>query len=364
MRIAVYSSKPYEKPFLDAANATPHPHPHAHHGKPNHELVYLDARLSAATADLARGCPAVSIFVGDDASAPVLRALHAGGTRLLALRSAGFNHVDIAEAQWLGLTVVRVPAYSPHAVAEHAVGLMLTLNRKFHRAFNRVREQNFALDGLMGFDMRGKTAGVIGTGKIGAAVCRILTGFGCRVLASDPVANPECTSMGVEYVALPEVYAHCDIITLHCPLTPQTRHLIDAAALAAMKPGVMLINTSRGAVIDTRALIAALKRGHVGGVGSVGLDVYEEEGDLFFRDLSGEVIQDDVFVRLLTFPNVLITAHQGFFTLEAITAIATTTIRNVTDFERGEVAEANRVGSGHIAPPATPTPATPTIGSR
>lgn len=336
MKIAVYSSKPYEKPFLNAANAAS-----------ANAMDYVDAQLSVATTDLARGCPAVSIFVGDDASAPVLRALHEGGTRLLALRSAGFNHVDITEADRLGLTVLRVPAYSPHAVAEHAVGLMLTLNRKFHRAYNRVREQNFALDGLMGFDMHGKTAGVIGTGKIGEVVCRILTGFGCRVLAFDPMQNPACTSMDVAYVALPDLYARSDIITLHCPLTPQTKHLINAAALSAMKPGVMLINTSRGAVIDTQALIAALKRGRVG---CVGLDVYEEEGDLFFKDLSAEVIHDDVFVRLLTFPNVLITAHQGFFTQEAMTAIATTTMRNVTDFERGEVDEANRVGSGHIVP--------------
>lgn len=334
MRIAVYSSKPYEKPFLDAANA------HA-----AHELVYLDAKLSAAAADLARGMPAVSLFVGDDASAPVLRALHAGGTRLLALRSAGFNHVDLAEAERLGLTVARVPAYSPYAVAEHAVGLMLTLNRKFHRAYARVREQNFALDGLMGFDMHGKTAGVIGTGKIGEAVCAILRGFGCRVLAFDPLKNPACEAMGVRYAPLADLYAASDMVTLHCPLTPATKHLINTAALAAMKPGVMLINTSRGAVVDTRALIAALKRGHVG---SVGLDVYEEEGDLFFKDLSTEVIQDDVFVRLLTFPNVLITAHQGFFTREACEAIARTTIDNATGFERGGAAgvpESNRVST-------------------
>lgn len=333
MKVAVFSNKPYEKPFLDAANAPA-----------KHEVVYLEATLTSATADLARGCTAVSIFVGDDASAPVLRALHAGGTRVLALRSAGFNHVDIAEADRLGLAVLRVPAYSPHAVAEHAVGLMLTLNRKFHRAFNRVREQNFALDGLMGFDMHGKTASIVGTGKIGEVVCRILTGLGCRVLASDPVKNPACVSMGAAYVPLPELYAQADIIPLHCPLNPATRHLINAAALAAMKPGVMLINTSRGAVIDTRALIAALKRGRVG---SVGLDVYEKEGDLFFKDLSAEVIQDDVFVRLLTFPSVLITAHQGFFTREACTAIATTTIDNVTDFERGVVREECRV-SGRL----------------
>jgi len=337
MRIAVYSSKPYERPFLDTANADA-----------RHDLVYLDARLSAATADLARGATAVSIFVGDDASAPVLRSLRAGGTRLLALRSAGFNHVDVAEAERSGITIARVPAYSPYAVAEHAVGLMLTLNRKFHRAYARVREQNFALDGLMGFDMHGKTAGVIGTGKIGEAVCAILRGFGCRVLAFDPVRNPACEAFGVEYVQLADLYAASDIITLHCPLTPATKHLINAAALAAMKPGVMLINTSRGAVIDTRALIAALKRGQRGGVGSVGLDVYEEEGDLFFKDLSAEVIQDDVFVRLLTFPNVLITAHQGFFTREACEAIARTTIENATGFEGAGldgVPETNRVST-------------------
>ena len=334
MKTAVYSSKPYEKPFLNTANADA-----------AHDLVYLDARLSEATTELARDVPAVSIFVGDEASTPVLRALHAGGTRLLALRSAGFNHVDVAEAERLGITIARVPAYSPYAVAEHAVGLMLTLNRKFHRAYTRVREQNFALDGLMGFDMHGKTVGVIGTGKIGEAACSILRGFGCRVLAFDPVSNPVCEAMGVEYVPLADLYAASDIITLHCPLTPETRHLINAAAFGAMKPGVMLINTSRGAVIDTRALIASLKGKHVA---SVGLDVYEEEGALFFKDLSAEVIQDDVFVRLLTFPNVLITAHQGFFTREACEAIARTTIDNVTGFERAGdagVPEANRVST-------------------
>ena len=334
MRIVVYSAKPYERPFLDTANAGA-----------AHDLVYLDARLCAATTDLARGASAVSIFVGDDASAPVLRSLHAGGTRLLALRSAGFNHVDVAEADRLGLTISRVPAYSPYAVAEHAVGLMLTLNRKFHRAYARVREQNFALDGLMGFDMHGKTAGVIGTGKIGEAACAILRGFGCRVLAFDPVKNPACEAMDVQYVALANLYAASDIITLHCPLTPQTKHLVSTAALAAMEPGVMLINTSRGAVVDTRALIAALKKGRVG---SVGLDVYEEEGDLFFKDLSDEVIQDDVFVRLSTFPNVLITAHQGFFTREACEAIARTTIDSATGFDRAGAAgvpEANRVST-------------------
>jgi D-lactate dehydrogenase len=238
---------------------------------------------------------------------------------VIALRSAGFNHVDIEEADRLGMTVLRVPAYSPNAVAEHALALMMVLNRKLHRAFNRTREQNFELSGLMGFDMHGKTAGIIGTGKIGEVLCRILTGFGCRVVAHDPERNPVCEEMGVEYVDLNDLYAQSDIISLHCPLTPQTHHLIDSKALGMMKNGVMLINTSRGGVIDTRALIEALKKGSVG---SVGLDVYEEEGDLFFHDLSDQVIQDDVFVRLITFPNVLITAHQGFLTREACTAIA------------------------------------------
>jgi D-lactate dehydrogenase len=322
MRVAVFSSRLFERPLLDAANAG------------RHTLVHLDAPLGPATVKLAHGCDAVSIFVCDNASRDVLRELHAGGVRLLALRSAGFNHVDLPEAERLGMAVARVPAYSPFAVGEHAVGLMMTLNRKFHRAYNRVREQNFALDGLMGFDMHGKTAGVIGTGMIGEVVCRILSGFGCRVLAFDPVRNPSCERLGVQYVSLDELYAQSDIISLHCPLTPATKHLINAAALAKMKPTVMLINTSRGGVIDTRALIDALNERRMG---SVGLDVYEEEGDLFFRDLSTQVISDDVFVRLMTFPNVLITAHQGFFTREAVEAIATTTMENVTMFSQGHL---------------------------
>lgn len=337
MRVAVFSSRDYERPFLDGANSAL--------GPERHTLTHLGAALAGATAELARGHDAVSLFVGDDASAPVLRTLHGLGVRLLVLRSAGFNHVDVPEADRLGLTVLRVPAYSPYAVAEHAVGLMLTLNRKFHRAYARVREQNFALGGLMGFDMHAKTAGVVGTGKIGEVVCRILLGFGCRVLAADPVRNAACEAMGVRYVELDELFASSDIITLQCPLTPQTKHLINDLTLAKMKPGVMLINTSRGAVVDTRALIGALKRGHVG---SVGLDVYEEEGDLFFKDLSAEVIQDDVFVRLLTFPNVLITAHQGFFTREAVTAIAETTVRNAADFEQGRIREENRVTERNV----------------
>lgn len=329
MRIAVFSSKKYERPFLEEANAAA-----------GHELVYLDARLTEQTAGLAAGFACVAIFANDDASAPVLRALFAGGTRLLALRSAGFNHVDVPEALRLGMEVLRVPAYSPYSVAEHAVGLMLTLNRRFHRAYARVREQNFSLDGLMGFDMHGKTVGVVGTGRIGEVVVRILRGFGCRVLASDPVKNEGCEALGAAYVEIGELLERSDIVTLQCPLTPGTRHLINAESLAKCKRGVMLVNTSRGAVVDARALIAGLKSGHVG---SVGLDVYEEEADLFFKDLSDTIMQDDVFARLMTFPNVVVTAHQGFFTREAVGAIAGTTIANVTGFERGEVKEENRV---------------------
>jgi D-lactate dehydrogenase len=321
MRIAVFSTRPYDRHSLDEANAD---------GR--HELVYLEPQLDTSTLGAAAGCQAVCAFVNDRLDAPVLRGLHALGVRLLVLRSAGFNHVDLQVAAELGIAVGRVPEYSPHAVAEHTVALVLTLNRRIHRAYARVREGNFALDGLLGFDLFGRTVGVIGTGRIGTCFCRIMAGFGCRVLAVDPQPNPEALALGVAYVALPELLAASDIVSLHCPLTPQTRHLIDSAALARMKPGAMLINTSRGAVVDTRALIVALKSGRLG---SVGLDVYEEEADLFFRDLSGEAIRDDVFARLLTFPNVVVTGHQAFFTDEALRAIAATTIANVDAFEAG-----------------------------
>jgi D-lactate dehydrogenase len=261
----------------------------------------------------------------------VLRQLHHQGTRLIALRSAGFNHVDLRCAAELGITVARVPAYSPHAVAEHALALILTLNRKTHRAFNRVREANFSLDGLLGFDMTGKTVGVIGTGKIGAIFATIMNAMGCRVIAVDPVQAPDIAGF-VRYVTLPELYAEADIISLHCPLLPQTHHLINENSLAQMKHGVMLINTSRGGIVDTRAVIQNLKNGRIA---YLGLDVYEEEGDFFFDDLSQKIITDDVFMRLLTFPNVLITSHQGFFTREAMCAIAQTTVANITAFERG-----------------------------
>jgi D-lactate dehydrogenase len=321
MQVAVFSTKPYDRRFLDAANEAAGGH---------HRLLYLEPRLSPETAVLARGAGTVCAFVNDTADAAVLRALSGMGVRLLALRSAGFNNVDLVEAQRLGITVARVPAYSPESVAEHTVAMILALNRRIHRAYNRVREGNFALDGLLGFDLKGRTVGVVGTGRIGAALARIMLGFGCRVVAHDLRPDAELGAAGVAFLPLPELLAASDIITLHCPLTPETHHLIDAAAVARMRPGAMLINTSRGAIVDTRAVITGLKSGRIG---LLGLDVYEEEADLFFEDLSGQVIHDDVFARLLTFPNVLVTAHQAFFTEEALTAIAETTIANIATFE-------------------------------
>lgn len=321
MKIAFFSARPYETQFFTLANAAK-----------RHDLQFLDARLSLVTAPLADGYEAVCLFVNDHASAPILRRLAEGGTRLIALRSAGFNHVDMAAAHDLGLTVVRVPAYSPHAVAEHAVALLLMLDRHLHRAYARVREGNFMLDGLMGFDLFGKTVGVVGTGAIGTVFARIMLGFGCTVLATDVVPSEVCTALGVAYVPLEELLARSDVVALHCPLTPETRHLIDDAALARMRRGAILVNTSRGAVIDTRAVIDALKSGRLAGLA---LDVYEEEAGLFFADHSAEVIGDDVFARLLTFPNVVITGHQAFFTREALTAIAEVTLGNVSAFETG-----------------------------
>jgi D-lactate dehydrogenase len=251
----------------------------------------------------------------------------------------------VEAAENLGMTVVRVPAYSPHAVAEHTVCLILALNRKLPRSIARSREQNFSLNGLLGFDLYGKTVGIVGTGKIGAIVARIMQGFGCRLLGHDPVENPACLELGMRYVDLPTIARESDVITLHCPLTPQTHHLIDAEFLELAKPGVMLIHTNRGGVIDTRAVINGLKSGKIG---SLGLDVYEEEADLFFRDLSGEIIQDDTFARLLTFPNVIMTAHQAFFTREAMTSIAETTLQNIADVEQGAVNRENVVTAQHF----------------
>lgn len=320
MQIAVFSTRDYDRQFLDMANEAA--------GRP-HALVYHEARLTAESAPMAAGADAVCAFVNDRLDRSTLEALAAQGTRLVALRSAGFNHVDLVAARDVGISVARVPAYSPHAVAEHTIALILALDRKIHRAYNRVREGNFALDNLLGFDLSGRTIGVVGTGKIGAIVAQILHCFGCTILATDPERRADIEALG-RYVEPEELFESSDIITLHCPLTPATHHLIDAGAVGRMRRGVMLINTSRGAVVDTKAVIAGLKSGHIG---YLGLDVYEEEEGLFFENLSEQPIQDDVFARLLTFPNVLITAHQAFFTAEALASIGQTTIENVTSFE-------------------------------
>ncbi len=320
MRVTVFSAKPYDRVSFDGANDG------------RHELTYLEVHLDERTAPLAAGADAVCAFVNDVLDAPTLAALAEAGVRAVALRSAGFNNVDLEAAARLGLPVVRVPAYSPAAVAEHTIGLILALDRHLPRAYNRVREGNFALDGLLGFDLCGRTAGVVGTGRIGARVATVLLAFGCRVLASDPVEVPELVAAGVTYVDLPELLRSADVVTLHCPLTPATHHLIDADAVAAMRPGVMLVNTGRGALVDAVAVIEGLKSGRIG---HLGLDVYEEEGPLFFEDLSSSVIADDVFMRLTTFPNVLITGHQAFFTSEALAAIAGTTLGNLDDLAVG-----------------------------
>lgn len=321
MRIAIYSTKAYTRDYFAPRQAE--------HG---HQLTFLEPRLVVETAGLATGHEAVCVFVNDCVDAEVIARLAEVGVRVIALRCSGFNNVDLAAAGRSGMTVVRVPAYSPHAVAEHAMALILALNRKTHRAFNRVREGNFALEGLVGFDLCGRTAGVVGTGRIGQVMIHILRGFGCEVLAFDPFPTDEATRLGATYVDLDQLFGRSHIITLHCPLTPETHHLVDAAAITRMQPGVMLINTSRGALVDTPAVIDGLKSGVVG---HLGLDVYEEEADLFFENLSDTVLQDDVFARLLTFPNVLITGHQAFFTADALQTIADTTLANVAQIEAG-----------------------------
>ncbi|NJS10173.1 MAG: 2-hydroxyacid dehydrogenase [Microcoleus sp. CSU_2_2] len=321
MKVAVFSTKSYDRTFLEAANVDR-----------RHDLVFFEPRLNLETSVLTAGFPAACVFVNDQLDGKTLAAIAQNGIRLLALRSAGFNHVDLAAARDLDLTLLRVPAYSPYAVAEHAVAMILSLNRKIHRAYNRVREGNFALDGLLGFDLHGKTVGIVGTGKIGAITAKILHGFGCRLLGYDVSQNADCEALGMEYVSLQELFGVSDIVSLHCPLMPETYHLINTATVEQMKPGVMLINTSRGQLINTKAVTKGLKSGKIG---YLGLDVYEQETDLFFEDLSNQVIQDDVFQRLLTFPNVLITGHQAFFTEEALKNIAETTIANITDFEQG-----------------------------
>lgn len=321
MRVAVYSTKGYDQTFLSRANE-----------QSGHDLRFLEHRLTPETAVLAEDCQAICAFVNDDAGPATLERLHALGVGLIALRCAGFNQVDLPTAERLGITVARVPAYSPYAVAEHAVALMLGLNRKIPRAYARVREGNFGLEGLLGFDLHGSTVGIVGTGAIGRVLAGIMQGFGCRVLAFDPNPAEELAESGVEYVPLDRIWAEADIISLHCPLTRETYHLVDADTIARMKPGVMLINTSRGGLVDTVAVIEGLKSGQIG---SLGLDVYEEEAGVFFEDLSGQVIHDDVLMRLTTFPNVLITGHQAFYTRQAMENIAGTTIANIDGVAAG-----------------------------
>jgi len=321
MRVLLFSSQHYDQEsFTQAASNSAL------------DLHFQSARLTLDTAALAQGYEVVCAFINDELDAQVLQRLAAGGTRLIALRSAGYNHVDLAAAQRLGLAVVRVPAYSPHAVAEHAVALILALNRRLHRAYNRTREGDFTLHGLTGFDLHGKTVGVVGTGQIGAAFARIMAGFGCQLLAYDPYPNPELLALGARYLDLPELLREARIISLHCPLSEQTRHLINAQSLSQLQPGAMLINTGRGALVDTPALIEALKSGQLG---YLGLDVYEEEAQLFFEDRSDLPLQDDVLARLLTFPNVIITAHQAFLTREALDAIAITSLDNIIRWAAG-----------------------------
>jgi D-lactate dehydrogenase len=319
MKIAFFSAQPYDKVFFNRYNDTT-----------GFELVYFETALHAATASLAEGCTAVCIFVNDKANREVIQQLAAKGVRFIALRCAGFNNVDLQAAAEYGLRVCRVPAYSPEAVAEHALAMILTLNRKTNKAYNRVREQNFSLNGLLGFNMHGKTVGVIGTGNIGQAFCHIMLGLGCRVLAFDLVASRALEQAGVVFVPLIELMQQSDIISLHCPLTDQTRHIIGEQTIPLMKDGVMLINTSRGALIDTPRVIEALKTGKIA---YLGIDVYEQEEKLFFRDLSADIIQDDTIQRLMSFPNVLVTAHQAFFTGEALTQIALTTLKNIAELQ-------------------------------
>ncbi|MFV3368314.1 2-hydroxyacid dehydrogenase [Pseudomonas sp. NY15435] len=321
MRIILFSNQTYDRDSFLAAN----------HGL-GFELHFQQAQLREDTVALAMGFEVVCPFVNDDLSRPVLEHLAAGGTKLIALRSAGYNHVDLAAAHALGLAVVRVPAYSPHAVAEHGVGLVLALCRHLHRAYNRTREGDFSLHGLTGFDLHGRTVGVIGSGQIGEVFARIMSGFGCHILAYDPYPNRAIEALGGRFVELDELLAQSDIISLHCPLNEATKHLINAQSLARMKRGAMLINTGRGALVDTPALIEALKSGQLG---YLGLDVYEEEAEIFFADRSDQPLQDDVLARLLTFPNVIITAHQAFLTREALAGIAQTTLANIAAWRAG-----------------------------
>lgn len=319
MKISFFSSQPYDITFFEKVNVNF-----------QYELIFHDYPLNEDTVELVKDTQCICVFVNDKLTALVINKLYEKGVRLIALRCAGFNNIDLLAADALGITVVRVPAYSPESIAEHAVGLMLSLSRHIHRAYNRVRESNFSLNGLLGFEFHNATIGIVGTGQIGTALAKILTGFGCNIIACDPYPNDECVELGVNYVDFKTLCQQSDVISLHCPLTPETQYLINNESLSDMKQGIMIINTSRGAVIDTHAVIENLKNSHIG---YLGLDVYEQEENLFFKDLSDQIISDDLFERLLTFPNVLITGHQAFFTDRALTNIAETTLKNIQRFE-------------------------------
>ena len=322
MKIAFFSTQPYDKTFFEL-----------HNFGFDFTIEYYETALTEKTVNLLSNVEAVCVFVNDQINRSVIQALSHNGVKIIALRCAGFNNVDLEAAKEFDIKVVRVPAYSPYAVAEHAVAMILTLNRKTHKAYIRVREQNFSLNGLLGFDLHGKTVGVVGTGNIGQIFCSIMKGFGCKVLAYDIHPNEKLISTGVQFVPLAELFTQSDIISLHCPLNEHTRYIINDRSVQQMKKGVMLINTSRGALIDTRTVIQALKSRVIG---SLGIDVYEQEEKLFFRDLSENIIQDDLITRLSGFPNVLITSHQGFFTQEALTQIAITTLSNLKSYQNGQ----------------------------
>jgi D-lactate dehydrogenase len=331
MKVAVFSARRYDKTLLKQANE-----------QAGHTLLFLEDRLTVATAPLAEGCGAVCVFVNDTVDADVLALLAAQGTRLVAARSTGYNQIDTVAAERLGIAVVRVTDYSPYSVAEFAVGLLLAVNRKIARASVRTREGNFDLDGLMGFDLHGKTVGVIGTGKIGTIFARIMAGFGCTVVGHDRYPSAAFEALGGRYVEVDELLACSDVVSLHCPLTEETRHIVNAESLARAKRGSVLVNTSRGGLVDTEAAVEALKTGQLGGLA---IDVYEQEANLFFQDLSSTIICDDVIQRLVSFPNVIVTGHQAFFTVEAIGQIMRTTIDSISAFERGEEL-VNRVPAG------------------
>ncbi|SEJ38261.1 D-lactate dehydrogenase [Dyadobacter sp. SG02] len=322
MKILFFSTKPYDKVFFDT-----------HNQSYGFEIEYLDTHLGPHIVNVVDGHEAVCVFVNDKVNAEVISVLAAKGVRIIALRCAGFNNVDLEAARSHGIRVCRVPEYSPEAVAEHTVAMLLTLVRKTHKAYNRVREQNFSLNGLLGFNLYGKTIGVVGTGKIGSAFCRIMKGFGCRVIAYDLLPDVQLQSAGIEYLPLEAVLNAADVISLHCPLNPATHYLINDRTLAMMKPGVTLINTSRGGLINTAHAIDALKSRHLG---NLAIDVYEQEEKLFFKDLSESIIEDDTIQRLMSFPNVLVTAHQAFFTNEALTKIAQVTLHNIDRLRQGE----------------------------